>query len=176
MELAESLTDQGKTVIVWCMFVSSIQRLSAALEARGIRTRCVYGEVPLEERQEILREFRRGGIQVLLTNPHTLAESVSLHSVCHDAIYFEYSYNLVHLLQSKDRIHRLGLPAGQYTQYYYQQLVYETEDGPWSLDEAVYQRLQEKERVMREAIEKGRLETLPTSQEDLDTIFSALRG
>ena len=176
VELAESLTDQGKTVIIWCMFVSSIQRLSVALEARGIRTCCVYGEVPLEERQEILREFRGGGIQVLLTNPHTLAESVSLHSVCHDAIYFEYSYNLVHLLQSKDRIHRLGLPAGQYTQYYYQQLVYETEDGPWSLDEAVYQRLQEKECVMREAIEQGRLETLPTSQEDLDTIFSALRG
>lgn len=32
-----------------------------------------------------------GKIQVLLTTPHTLAESVSLHSVCHDAIYFEYS-------------------------------------------------------------------------------------
>ena len=47
---------------------------------------------------------------MLLTNPHTLAESVSLHSVCHDAVYFEYSYNLVHPLQSKDRIHRLGLP------------------------------------------------------------------
>lgn len=42
--------------------------------------------------------------------------------------------------------------------------------------EVYYQRLQEKERIMREAIEQGRLETLPTSQEDLDTIFSALRG
>ena len=56
---------------------------------------------------------------MLVTNPQTLAESVSLHSVCHDAVYFEYSYNLVHLLQSKDRIHRLGLPDDQKTRYYY---------------------------------------------------------
>ena len=46
----------------------------------------------------------------------------------------------------------------------------------YEYSKAVYQRLQEKERVMREAIEQGRLETLPTSQEDLDTIFSDLRG
>ena len=174
IELTEKLVRQNKPVIVWCMFVGSIRRLADALEARGIRCRCVFGEVPLEERQQILNDFRAGGIQVLLTNPHTLAESVSLHSVCHDAIYFEYSYNLVHLLQSKDRIHRLGLPEGQYTQYYYLQLTYQTEDGAWSLDGAVYDRLREKERIMLEAIDCHRLERMPTSEEDLDTIFDGL--
>ena len=174
IELTEKLVRQNKPVIVWCMFVGSIRRMADALEARGIRCRCVFGEVPLEERQQILNDFRAGGIQVLLTNPHTLAESVSLHSVCHDAIYFEYSYNLVHLLQSKDRIHRLGLPEGQYTQYYYLQLTYQTEDGAWSLDGAVYDRLREKERIMLEAIDCQRLERMPTSEEDLDTIFGGL--
>ena len=172
VELAASLTRQHKPVIIWCMFVSSIRNLSEALEKMGIRTRCIYGEVPLEERQQILADFRRGDTQVLLTNPHTLAESVSLHGVCHDAIYFEYSYNLVHLLQSKDRIHRLGLPDGQYTQYYYQQLFYQTEDGPWSLGEAVYNRLREKEEIMRSAIDNHVLEAMPTSDEDLEMIFS----
>ena len=174
IELTEKLVRQNKPVIVWCMFVGSIRRMADALEARGIRCRCVFGEVPLEERQQILNDFRAGGIQVLLTNPHTLAESVSLHSVCHDAIYFEYSYNLVHLLQSKDRIHRLGLPEGQYTQYYYLQLTYQTEGGAWSLDGAVYDRLREKERIMLEAINCHRLERMPTSEEDLDTIFGGL--
>lgn len=172
VELAASLTRQHKPVIIWCMFVSSIRNLSEALEKMGIRTRCIYGEVSLEERQQILADFRRGDTQVLLTNPHTLAESVSLHGVCHDAIYFEYSYNLVHLLQSKDRIHRLGLPDGQYTQYYYQQLFYQTEDGPWSLGEAVYNRLREKEEIMRSAIDNHVLEAMPTSDEDLEMIFS----
>jgi hypothetical protein len=156
------------------MFVNSIQNLSEALEEMGIRTRCIYGEVPLEERQKILDEFRSGQIQVLLTNPHTLAESVSLHSVCHDAIYFEYSYNLVHLLQSKDRIHRLGLQDDQYTQYYYHQISYQAEDGYWSLGEAVYKRLKEKEQIMLDAIDNHVLEAMPTSNEDLEIIFSKL--
>ena len=154
--------------------MDSIRRLDAALEKLGIRTCCIYGEVPLAQRQELLNDFRSGRIQVLLTNPHTLAESVSLHSVCHDAIYFEYSYNLVHLLQSKDRIHRLGLPENQYTQYHFLQLSYQTEDGLWSLDDAVYQRLKEKEQTMLDAIDNHVLESMPTSQEDLDLIFKKL--
>ena len=172
IELAHSLAGQGKTIIIWCMFVNSIHLLSDELEKIGIQTRCIYGEVQLEERQQILSDFKSGKIQVLITNPHTLAESVSLHSVCHDAIYYEYSYNLVHLLQSKDRIHRLGLPDGQYTQYYYQQISYKTDDGLWSLGEAVYNRLKEKEQIMLDAIDNHVLEAMPTSEEDLEIIFS----
>ncbi len=174
VELAETLTSEGKPIILWCIFIDSIHRLSAELEKRGVRCRCVYGEVPLEERQQILSDFRNGTIQVLLTNPHTLAESVSLHSVCHDAVYFEYSYNLVHLLQSKDRIHRLGLLVGQYTQYYYLGTDYRTDDGPWSMDQAIYDRLKEKEKIMLDAIDNHVLETMPTSEEDLEIIFSKL--
>ena len=174
VELARSLIREGKPVIIWCMFVDSIERLSAALEGEGVHTHCIYGAVPLEERQQMLRDFRSGKIQVLLTNPHTLAESVSLHSVCHDAIYYEYSYNLVHLLQSKDRIHRLGLPEGQYTRYTYLQVEYQTEEGAWSMDGAVYGRLRQKEQTMLEAIDRHVLETMPTSREDLDAIFGQM--
>lgn len=174
VQLAEGLVKEGKPVIIWCVFLDSIQTLSQALEARGIPTRCIFGAVPLEERQDILRDFKLGRFQVLLTNPHTLAESVSLHSVCHDAIYFEYSYNLVHLLQSKDRIHRLGLPSGQYTQYAFLQTEYQTEKGPWSLEGVVYQRLCQKEQTMLEAISRRTLEVLPTSEEDLEMIFRPL--
>ena len=78
----------------------------------------------------------------------------------------------MHLLQSKDRIHRLGLPEGQYTQYYYMQLQYETDDGKWSLGRAVYDRLREKEKIMLDAIDKQFLEVMPTSDEDLEIIFS----
>jgi len=112
----------------------------------------------------------------LITNPHTLAESVSLHKSCHDAIYFEYSYNLVHLLQSKDRIHRLGLPDDQYTQYYYLQQQFITDmDEPFSLDARILTRLYEKEQIMLNAIEADCLESVTTVQEDLELIFSGLK-
>lgn len=170
----KNLVSQNKSVVIWCVFVDSINSLATKLESAGISVKCVYGEIPLEERAQLINDFKSGEISVLITNPHTLAESVSLHTVCHDAVYFEYSYNLVHLLQSKDRIHRLGLPDDQYTHYKFMQVEYQTLNGAWSLDEEVYNRLKFKEQTMLAAIESGKLETMPTTDEDLDLIFSNL--
>ena len=176
IKLALQLHKEGKPQIIWCIFIDSICHLAAELRARGLRVACIFGMTTMEERQEILERFRAGDVDVLITNPHTLAESVSLHKACHDAIYFEYSYNLVHLLQSKDRIHRLGLPAGQYTQYYYLQENFKTAMGEdYSLDECILTRLQEKEQIMLDAIENQKLETVTTTQEDLDLIFDGLK-
>lgn len=165
------LVMQNKPVVLWCIFVNTIHALAKRLTAIGIKVKCVYGEVALSERQKLLREFKEGKYQVLISNPNTLAESISLHDICHDAMYFEYSFNLVHLLQSKDRIHRLGLAADQYTQFYFLQTMYPNENGYYSMDEEIYHRLQEKEQRMRKAIEADTLEVMPTSDEELEEIF-----
>ncbi len=174
IEKAKELHEQGKPMIIWCIFIDSIQRISRELERHGITTGVIYGNISDEQRTSILKEFKDGSIDVLITNPHTLAESISLHGVCHDAIYFEYSYNLVHLLQSKDRIHRLGLPDGQYTQYYYLEEAYTDEDGAFALGEKIYNRLREKEQIMLNAIENQVLEKVTSTDEDLELIFSGL--
>lgn len=174
INLIERLVREGKPVIVWCIFVDSINSIAKGLNSRNIHAKCIYGEVPLEERQSIVDDFRSGKYDVIITNPHTLAESVSLHSVCHDAVYFEYSYNLVHLLQSKDRIHRLGLDKDQYTQYYYMQQCFCDKDGEYSLDERIYNRLLDKEQIMLNAIDSDCLEIMPTNDDELDIIFEGL--
>lgn len=176
ISLAEKLAEQKKPIIIWCIFVDSINHIASTLRKKGIRVECIYGQTSMDERQQIVSAFRDGHVDVLITNPHTLAESVSLHKSCHDAIYFEYSYNLVHLLQSKDRIHRLGLPDGQYTQYYYiqQRFVTDTKET-FSLDARILDRLYDKEQVMLNAIEADCLESVTTVQEDLDLIFKGLK-
>lgn len=174
IELIQTLVGQGKTVILWCIFTDSIHSFQNLLRKNGIKAKVVNGEIPLEERQNIIKSFKNKEFSVLITNPHTLAESVSLHQVCHDAIYFEYSYNLVHLLQSKDRIHRLGLPENQYTQWYFLKEFYDAPDTSFSLDENIYNRLKDKETTMINAIENCKLEEVTTTQEDLDIIFRRL--
>lgn len=174
IHLAKDLVECGKPVVIWCVLTDSIKSLSSLLKGLGIKSHYIMGEVPLSERQRLLDDFRKGEFEVLITNPHTLAESVSLHSVCHDAIYYEYSYNLVHLLQSKDRIHRLGLPTQQYTQYYFLQNGYHVDEEPYSLDERVYLRLLEKEQIMLDAIDKNVLEPTYTTEDDLRIIFNKL--
>jgi SNF2 family DNA or RNA helicase len=46
---------------------------------------------------------------VLISNPATLGEGISLHHVCHDAVYVDRDFMAGRFLQSLDRIHRLGL-------------------------------------------------------------------
>ena len=171
LELIKTLVSEGKKVVVWCIFKDSIRSIYDLLTDVGIKAKYVMGEVELADREAITNEFKCGYFDVLITNPHTLAESISLHDICHDAVYFEYSYNLVHLLQSKDRIHRLGLPDGQYTQYYYLQSLYGDEK---SLDVNIYDRLKHKEEVMLEAIKNQELEPAFLPEDDLQLILKNL--
>lgn len=175
IDLTDELVKDNKKVIIWCIFTDSIKSLQTFLERKGIKSISVFGEIELSDRIQFLDDFKSGKYDVLITNPHTLAESVSLHTICHDAIYFEYSYNLVHLLQSKDRIHRLGLPDGQYTQYYYLQDSFLNDlQQLFSLDAEIYTRLMHKEEVMLKAIDSSRLEPIYTPEEDLEIIFKNL--
>lgn len=156
INIIKSLVSDGKNVLVWGIFVNTIDRISEELNKLGISNKIIYGSIPVEEREKTIEEFKNKEIQVLITNPHTMAESVSLHKQCHDAVYFEYSFNLTHMLQSRDRINRLGLPEQQYTQYHYLFLM--SKDGEDdSIDFKTYNRLKEKEEVMLEAIEGNRI-------------------
>ncbi|MGL6167319.1 MAG: SNF2-related protein [Fusobacteriaceae bacterium] len=175
LELIKKLQLENKKVIVWCIFKDSIVQLEKNIKKLGIEVTTIYGEIEQDERENRLEKFKNENIQVLLTNPHTLAESVSLHHTCHDAIYFEYSYNLVHLLQSKDRIHRLGLLENQYTQYYFMQNNFtKSDDDFFNLDKKIYERLIEKEKIMINAIENDILEKVTTDREDIELILSDL--
>lgn len=115
------LVTRHERVVVWGLFVDTLNKITDALRNAGIETALVYGATPKDEREKILADFKRpdSSIQVLVSNPNTLGESVSLHKVVHNAVYFEYNYNLTFMLQSRDRIHRLGLNPGDQTNYYY---------------------------------------------------------
>lgn len=174
IEIVKNLVCENKSVIIWCIFKQSMDDLLKGLLSMGIAAEIVNGLVPQDERTSILNSFKSRKIKVLITNPHTLAESVSLHTVCHDAIYFEYSFNLVHLLQSKDRIHRLGLPNNQYTQYWYLENYYDIEGETYSLDQNIYQRLLDKEQIMLDAISQQSIESVTTTEEDLELVLGKL--
>lgn len=172
--LIKSLAASGESVVVWTIFKDSSKRLNKELRKIGIFSKTITGDNKNLERGQLLEEFKDKKFQVLITNPQTLAESVSLHQVCHNAIYFEYSYNLVHLLQSKDRIHRLGLNPGQVTQYYFMGMNYQYGYSNFSLDKNIYNRLKLKEDIMLEAISNDILEGLPSSEEDIRVIFESI--
>lgn len=152
IQLIQQLVSEGKKVLVWGIFVDTMHKIKSTLEKLGIPVQLVYGQTPKKYREAMIDEFRSGDIPVLISNPNTLGESVSLHQTVHDAIYFEYNFNLTFMLQSRDRIHRLGLPQNQYTRYYYLMTNGTIAEAGFA-DHAIYERLKEKEEIMLNAIE-----------------------
>ncbi|MFF5189454.1 DEAD/DEAH box helicase [Streptomyces sp. NPDC000345] len=100
---------QGRKTLVWTTFVRSLTTLAQMLEKYSPAV--VYGGTP--DRDEQLRRFREDpSCMVLISNPATLGEGISLHQVCHDAVYVDRDFMAGRYLQSLDRIHRLGLAPG----------------------------------------------------------------
>ncbi|CUP99032.1 SNF2-related protein [Clostridium paraputrificum] len=122
----------GEKVIVWSTFVENIKSFSSFLMNNNIDNRMLYGETPSAQncedddndeftRESIIRQFnqKESSFKVIIANPFAVAESISLHKVCHTAIYMDRNFNAAQFLQSKDRIHRYGLDKNICTEYYY---------------------------------------------------------
>ncbi|RDW99355.1 SNF2-related protein [Gardnerella vaginalis] len=172
IELVQKLVNEGKKVLVWGIFVDTLHKITNTLKERVIKVNLVYGGTNKLDRTMLIDEFRDGDVQVLVSNPQTLGESISLHQTVHDAVYFEYNFNLTFMLQSRDRIHRLGLDPNQHTRYYYLQTASENLDSfrPGFIDEKIYSSLKNKERLMYQAIDDKTLSIEYSENEILDAI------
>jgi SNF2 family DNA or RNA helicase len=122
LEQAKQLIEQGKKVVIWAPFRRTVERLNAALADLGYRPQMIHGDVPAGDeddpttREGIIFLFKtKPEYRVIVANPAAGGEGISLHSVCHDALYVGRTYNAAHYLQSRDRIHRLGLAPEQVT-------------------------------------------------------------
>jgi len=167
--LAERLAAQGKKVLLWTIFTSTVHQLKDLLA--HLNPALIYGQIGLgnedddESRQGQLRRFKTDPTcQVMIANPAAAAEGISLHLECHDAIYVDRSYNATHFLQSIDRIHRLGLPADVETTVYVMQN--RLPSGLGSIDISVSRRLGQKIRNMERLLADADLHELALDEEN----------
>jgi SNF2 family DNA or RNA helicase len=155
--LIDEMLAKGEKVVVWAIFVQNLEDFQKYLETEGINSEILYGATPVESddldplirtREKIIAEFHlsNSSFRVLIANPFAVSESISLHKVCHNAIYLERSFNAAHFIQSKDRIHRYGLKENDKIHYYYI-----LSDN--NTDYTIHQRLAEKEERMMKIIE-----------------------
>lgn len=150
--LAKKIIAEGNKVIIWSTFVHNLRMLGDLL--KEFIPVIVHGEIPLSSsdaeevsREHLISRFKNTPeSKLLVANPAACSESISLHKVCHHAIYLDRSFNCAHYLQSLDRIHRLGLEPQQKT-YYHLILASHT------IDEVVHNRLKSKIKKMRSVLE-----------------------
>ena len=173
-DIIKPLIARGEKAIVWACYIANIKQLQEYLASQGIESRTLYGATPIAgddineddedyslTREAIVKGFHdlNSSYKVIIANPFAVAESISLHKACHNAIYLERSFNAAHFLQSKDRIHRYGLAADVVTNYYY--LL-----SADSVDLTIHERLAEKERRLLEIIESMPIPLFDNTLED----------
>jgi SNF2 family DNA or RNA helicase len=147
---ARELARLGEKSIIWTSFVNNVELIANRLEDIGADY--IHGGVDAGDDTEA--DTREGKIKrfhddanamVLVANPAAASEGISLHKVCHTAIYVDRSFNAAHYLQSVDRIHRLGLAPGITTKI-------EIIECKNTVDEVIYERLKTKIDRMAEVL------------------------
>ena len=176
----------GWKTLVWSNFVRNLESLEHALVR--YRPALIHGGIPSEiaqphavrTREKELARFREdNACLVLLANPAATSEGVSLHQICHHAVYLDRTFNAGQYLQSVDRIHRLGLREDQETKITF--LV--TLD---TVDETVDMRVREKAEALSRMLNDPAIVTMALpddedygpaieSEQDLAALFAHLR-
>lgn len=168
---ARALARQGKKSVIWTIFTQSIFDLERILADLNPVT--LYGAVPTGDASEpMTREGRLAKFHnnpdcmVVIANPAAAGEGISLHTVCHDAIYLDRSYVSTHYLQSIDRIHRLGLPPDVETNIH----IYRTKApaGLGSVDLSVSRRLAQKIHGLEHLLDDLDLRQLALDEDNAD--------
>lgn len=163
---ARTLANEGHKVLIWSSFVKNVEYIAERLSDVG----SVYIHGGVDAGDEDDDETREGkiklfhddpNIRIMVANPAAASEGVSLHRVCHHAIYLDRTFNAAHYLQSEDRIHRFGLPPEQST-------TIEIIQCKSSVDETVEERLRYKIGVMAKALEDSSLCPDPISIDPTD--------
>ncbi len=120
------------------------------------------------------------GKAVLVTNPASCSESISLHTSCRNAIYLDRTYDCAQWLQSIDRIHRLGLPADAEVKVF---ILRALSEGETTADHLVDSSLLIKQGRMHQLLEGAELQPIEDDShaaegtlEDMKSLLSYLLG
>lgn len=158
---ARELASQGRKTVIWSSFVDNVELIAARLS--DLRAEYIHGGVEAgSEEEEDTREAKIKRFHndehtyVLVANPAACSEGISLHTVCHNAIYLDRTFNAAQYLQSEDRIHRYGLGPDDIT---YVEIVY----APDTIDDIVDTRLRAKVKRMGEVLDDPDLNIDPIS-------------
>jgi len=171
LELINQFLLKGEKVIVWSYYIGNILGFQGFLEKNSIPSKVLYGAIEpssndpaVETRETIISHFHEkdSDFRVIIANPYAVGESISLHQACRNAIYIERNFNAAVFLQSKDRIHRYGMPSGCTSTYNY---LVSTE----SVEETVERRLNEKVSLMMEVVESREIPLLDLTRDSQDT-------
>lgn len=161
MRIVKQHMGKNEKILIWSNFLGTIDLIDSEIKKENFYSEKIIGSTPNpsdEEndstyngeltRADIAERFNDPGsdLRILIANPASCAESISLHKACNHAIYYDLDYNCSKYLQSLDRIHRVG--ASEKRDSYYYILQYED-----TVEDKILNNLKRKAEKMYQIIE-----------------------
>lgn len=161
--ITNDLIEKNEKVIVWTNWRRANIEFINSLES-GLAKQLVGG-MTNEERRGVVEEFKKGELNVLVANPSVAGEGISLHDVCKNAIYINRSFNAIEYLQSRDRIHRIGIKESP--KIYLLQSI--APKGPFDIESHLSDNLNRKIQLMYKLFEIPELKELQLLEDEIKT-------
>jgi len=119
--IARELARAGHKCVIWSYFVRAVEHLADLLQ--DLRAEYIHGgvdttpdETVTDSREAKIRRFHDDpSCMVLIANPAACSESISLHRVCHHAVYVDRTYNAAQYLQFYKQSFTRAFTSGQFT-------------------------------------------------------------
>lgn len=145
--LDDYVIDAGKKLVIFCRFRAEIDLIQKLLEKKKIRYCSIYGDIKIDDRGDIVKEFQTNPeTKVALLQIDTAGLGITL-TAADTCVYYSVNFNYAAYAQSLARIHRIG----QKNCCTYIHLVVEN-----TVDETVLKALEKKEDLAKMVVDSWR--------------------
>lgn len=106
--LDDYVINEGKKLVIFVRFRSEISLIQTMLEKKKIQFQCIYGDISLDSRGDIVKDFQENpDTKVFLAQIDTAGLGITL-TAADTCVYYSVNYNYASYSQSLARIHRIG--------------------------------------------------------------------
>ena len=142
--LEDYVIEAEKKLVVFCRFRPEIDLIQRLLDRRKIRYCSIYGDIKIDDRGDIVKEFQTNPkVKVFLAQIDTAGLGITL-TAADTCVYYSVNFNYAAYSQSLARIHRIG----QRNRCTYIHLVVEK-----TIDETVLKALAKKEDLAKTVVD-----------------------
>ncbi len=106
-ELLEEIKENNKKVVIFARFVPEVEALAKIAQDLGMSSFALTGKTSVEARQQALKDFQLGDLQVFIAQIATGGVGITL-TAADTAIFYSTDFSLANYEQAKARLHRIG--------------------------------------------------------------------
>ena len=100
--------DSNKKLVIFARFISEITEIRKLIEKKGIQYRWIAGEVKMEDRGQMVKDFQENeNVKIFIAQIQTAGLGITL-TAADTSVFYSLDFNFANYSQALARLHRIG--------------------------------------------------------------------